>query len=349
MDTAKSLTAEAKQLKEKFDFAGQLSDLEKQAVLDDHNEGLTESKTKKKADGFKAITKMLRKQELSDTEKALITGGSNGEDLLVPEDVRLEIRELRKQYQAAKDLLTVVPTTTLSGSFNFEAGDAITGLVDMTEDTDIDSSEAPKFARKQFAIKFMGKLIPISNTLLGAERAGLLAYLNRWFVKNAIISENNKIFATLKTGKAAKAIKGWEAFKSSINKDLDPDALIGAKIVTNQTGFDILDNEKDANGRPILQPNPMEPTKKLFHGLPIIAFSDAQLPNVSGKAPVFYGALDAGGYFIDYQQMQLATSEHYLFGKNQNCLRVIEGFDVIQADTNAYIYGTLEATPAPAA
>ena len=41
-------------------------------------------------------------------------------------------------------------------------------------------------------------------------------------------------------------------------------------------------------------------------------------------------------------------SEHFLFNKNQNCLRVTEGFDVMEADTSAYIYGSFEASEAVA-
>ena len=212
----------------------------------------------------------------------------------------------------------------------------------------MDGSGEPSFVRKPFAIKLKGKLIAISNVLKGAEKAGLMAYINRWFVKNSVISENADIFAALKKDKTAKTIKGLMALKQSINKDLDPSALIGGVIVTNQTGFDLMEQELDANGRPMLVPNPQEPARRTFCGLPVEVFSDAQLPNVSGKAPVFYGALDAGCYFIEKSGLEFAVSDQYLFGKNQTAIRVIEGYDVIQADKDAYIYGTYEAKAAPA-
>ena len=58
---------------------------------------------------------------------------------------------------------------------------------------------------------------------------------------------------------------------------------------------------------------------------------------------IFYGDTKAGCKFIEYQNLQFAYSEHYGFGKNQNYLRVIEGFDLMSADTSAYIYGSLTA------
>ena len=179
-----------------------------------------------------------------------------------------------------------------------------------------------------------------------------MAYLDRWFVKNAIISENAKIFDTLKAGYNSgtpKAVAGWKAFKKSINVDLDPSCLIDGVIVTNQSGFAALDEEEDKDGKPVLQPNPANPTQKLFQGLPIVVFPDAQLANIDGTHfPVIYGSLKAGATFVEHQSMEFAISEHYLFNKNQNCLRVIEGFDVMSTDTSAYIYGSFSATPAQA-
>jgi len=303
--------------------------------------------TDKKASGFGVITKMFRKQTLNDTEKALITGtdAANGENYLIPEDVHLEIRELRKSYVSAKELVTVIPTETMSGSFNFESGTPA-GLVALDDGDAVDVTGDPTFAQKPFAIKLFGKLIPISNVLKGCEKAGLMAYINKWFVKNAVISENTAIFAALKTDKVLKAIVGWKALKTSINKDLDPAALIGGVIVTNQTGFDVLDSELDGDGKPILSSDVANPTEKRFQGLPIKVYADAQLANVGGKAPIFYGNTQAGAYFMEKGGLEFAVSDQYLFGKNQTAFRVIEGFDVIQADTAAYIYGTIAPTVA---
>lgn len=307
-----------------------------------------------KASGFKILAKMLGKAKLTDAEKsALVTGtnAANGEEYLLPEDIKLEINELRKTYISARDIVTVEQTDALSGSVNYEAG-APAGLTAFDDGAEISEETAPKFVRKLFTIGFFGKLIPISRILLGAEKAGLMGYINRWFVKNAIITENAAIFAQLKAGYnggAPKAVKGWKALKKSINVDLDPSCKLDGIIVTNQSGFAALDAEEDADGRPVLQPNPAHPTEKLFQGLPVKVFPDAQLANIDATHfPVFYGATKAGCTFVEYQALTFDISEHFLFNKNQNCLRVTEGFDVMEADTSAYIYGSFEASEAVA-
>lgn len=360
-DLIKSLKAEAAEAStnKNFDLANEKLDeidaLEKEfntaaRLLKTQKSAVPEEPVKaEKASGFKILAKMLGKKTLTDTEKsALLTGtnASNGEEYLLPEDIKLEINELRKTYVSARDIVTVETTDTLTGSVNYEA-DQPAGLVAFDDGDDIAEETAPKFVRKLFTIGFFGKLIPISRIFLGAEKAGIMGYLNRWFIKNAIITENSSIFAKLKGGYndgTPKTIAGWKALKKSINVDLDPSCKIGGIIVTNQSGFAVLDEEEDGNGRPILQPNPANPTEKIFQGLPIKVFPDAQLPNINDTHfPIFYGDTKAGCTFKEYQHLTFDVSEHFLFGKNQNCLRVTEGFDVMSTDTNAYIYGSFSA------
>lgn len=303
-----------------------------------------------KVDGFNLIAKLMHKKGLSDVEKnALVSGtnAENGESFLVPEDVKAEINELRKSYISAKHLVTVVPTDALAGSETWEDG-VPTGLTDFDDGDAIPEETGIKFVLKKFAIAWKGKLIPVSRILLGAAKASLMNYLDRWFVKNAILSENTKIFDTLKSGYnggTPKAIAGWKALKKSINKDLDPSCKIDGVIITNQSGFAALDEEEDKDGRPVLKDNPMHATEKMFQSLPIYVFPDSHLPNIDDTHfPVIYGAVKAGATFVEHQNLEFAISEHFLFNKNQNCLRVIEGFDVMSTDTGAYIYGSFAAS-----
>lgn len=342
IEKATAILDEIDNLQKEFELEKRLFEADKE-----ENEEIVDKSRKNKEqstpNGFVAIAKMIGRRVLGEKEKALIVDGGNNENYLIPEDVKLAINEYRKQYKEMKTLVTVLPTDTLTGSLNYEAGEPA-GLSDFEDGSEIATSEDPTFERKKYAIKFFGKLIPISRILIGAEKAGLMGYINRWFIKNAIITENKKVIEKLKENKSVKALKGWEELKRSINVDLDPDALYDAAIVTNQNGWNVLDSVVDGNGRPILQQDPANPTKKLFQGLQVHVFSNRMLPNEGTKAPIFYGSLKGGCTFVDYAHLEFATSEHVFFGKNQNALRVIEGFDVIQTDVDSYIYGTLETT-----
>lgn len=360
-DKAAALLVEFGELKKEYDLEEQLFEAEK-AMVPDFKDAEAKAKAgfeEKTDNGFSILAKKLKGKPLSDKEmdiltgagtdkaKALVVDGGQGENLLIPEDVSLAINELRKSYKSAKELVNVIPTNGLTGSFNFEKGTP-SGLVDFDDGDAIDASQEPEFEKKSFRIHFMGKMLYLSNILGQIEQAGLMAYINKWFVKNAIVTENKKIFKTIQVG-TPKAVKGLDQLRQRVNRDLDPDAMIGARIVTNQTGFSIMDEEKDETGRPMLQPDPTAPTRMLFKGYPVEYFSDALLPNISsGKAPLFFGSLDAASYFIDLLGYQFAVSEHFRFDQNQNTMRVIEGFDNLLADKSAYLYCAFEEKEAAA-
>lgn len=338
---AQALLADIKELEKEMQVLADLEKINKGAVP-------TDPVPTGKANGFKMLAKMLHRKPLDEVEKAALISGANstaGESYLVPDDVKAEINELRKSYISAKNLVTVETTDALAGSVTYEDG-VPAGLADFDDGDAIAEETGIKFVLKKFTIAWRGKLIPVSRILLGAAKASLMNYLNRWFVRNAVITENTKIFGTLKAGYnagAPKALTGWKSLKKSINKDLDPSCKIDGVIVTNQSGWTYLDEEEDANGRPILQPNPANATEKLFQNMVVHVFPDAQLPNIDEThAPVIYGSTKAGATFVEHESLEFTVSEHYLFNKNQNCLRVIEGFDVMSTDTSAYIYGSMD-------
>lgn len=342
LDKAEATLGEIAELEREFNIEQRAAEVAKSEVK------VPETKTEK-ADGFAVMTKMLSRKALNDKEKALLSGtnAASGENYLIPEDVKLEINELRKTYVSARSIVNVETTDALTGSVNWEAGTPA-GLTAFDDGDAIVEETNPTFVRKAFTIGHYGKLIPISRILQGAERAGLMGYINRWFIKNAVLTENAKIFEALKAGYNSgtpKAVAGWEALKKSINVDLDPSCKLSGIIVTNQSGFAALDAEKFGDGRPVLQENPANPTEKLFQGLRVHVFPDAQLPNIDATHfPMIYGDTAAGCTFVEYQNLEFTVSEQFLFNKNQNCLRVIEGFDVMEADTTAYIYGSFSAT-----
>lgn len=299
-------------------------------------------------DGVALMTKMIGKKALNEREKAALITGENaaaGENYLVPEDAKTKINELRRSFVSARELVTVETTTALSGSAVYEAGTP-SGLTDFEDGEAIGEEDDIKFENKRFDIKWKGKLFPISRILQGAEKGGLMAYIKRFFIKNATVSENKSIFNTLKEGYGeVKAVAGWEALKKSIATDLDPSCLIEGVIATNQNGFAALDAEKDENGRPILQPDPADPTKKIFQGLPIKVYPNAQLPDIDATHhPIFYGDTKAGATMVVHKNLEFAVSDHFYFNKNQTCMRVIEGYDTMSTDTEAYIYGSFSAT-----
>lgn len=362
MEKAASELDQASEKQKQVDVLNRIVEAEKQHIPADEVKAADET-----VNGFKIMAKLLRGRALTSKElkaiaiseedaaeleksaSSLISGtnATHGENYLCPQDVDLQIREIRKTYIQARNYITVETTTALSGSINFGT-DPNAGLVAFDDGDTLDDNSAPDFSKKTFTIKFYGAFIPVSQILEDAEKANLISFLNRWFVKRAVISENTKIFTVLKAGYNSgtpKAITGADGLRSSINKDLDPSCLVGGFILTNQSGFDCLDQEVDGEGRHALQQDFTNPGIFRFRGMPVVAFPDATLANIdSTHFPIFYGDTKAGAIMKLYKSLLMATSAHANFTKAQTLLRVIEGFDVISADTSAYIYGSLTAS-----
>lgn len=357
-ETLKTALDELDAINKTFDLAKRAYEAERAfaaAGSADSTDGENEA-NRKGANGFELIAKSLLHQDMSPEEKAiltpktgvskaLVTGGTSGESLLIPEDVRTAINELRRSFVSLRDLgiVTSLPTQSMSGSFVFEAG-TIAGLTSFTDGAEIDQTGGPSFARKTFTIGLKGKIIPVSNVLTLTERAGLLAYLNRWFVKNAVFSENADIIAELKADKTATAIAGSKALKSALNTDLDPDCKAAGRIITNQTGFNFLDQETDTTGRPLLQPDPTNATLKRLYGLDVTVLSTSQLADeADGSFPIFCGDTASAIWMMMLLDYLFASSTEAGFTKNQTYLRVMEGYDVVAADKDAYFYGKMKA------
>ena len=343
VDEANTAMEEVRSLENKIKLEKELSERA------GDEEGIEVIGTEEKLSEKRTFFKALRRESLTEEERALLVGGTNEENLIIPQDINTEINELRRSYKSAKGLIGYYPTATLTGSFVYEDTTTITELTNFTDGADVPASNDPKFKPVSYAVKEYGGLLPVSNLLLKNESGGLVKYIGTWFNKKAIKTENKKIFEVLMSNKTVKAIADWKALKKSINTDLDPELATDIVIVTNQDGFNYLDEALDLEGRPILQPNPTNPTQKLFMGYPIEVFSNALLPTTgttTKKAPIFYGALKEGATFVEREGLEFATSEHAGFTKNQTLVRVIELFDVIQADKDAYIYGELTVATA---
>lgn len=360
VDEAKAKMEEAKILKEAISLQEQL-DKEEAEILNkeakDKKEGMTADKTKENASAIRAMIKKVTGAPLTEAENALLlpstehTTGEHGESYILPEDISTLIHKKIRQYKSLREVIGYIPTSALTGSFPIEDFETVSELVDFADGTDGQDSNDIKFKNISFSLKEKAAFIKLSNTLLKLTDNALIAYIVEVFAKKAVITENKMIITVLKSNKSAKALQDWKALKSSINVDLDPAVLFGSCIVTNQTGFDYMDSALDETGRPILQPNPANPTQKLFNGQVIHVFSDAMLPNNEKKAPIFYGNLSEAVKFVDLNgQVAFATSTEAGFMSNTTIARLIEFIDVVQCDKSdkCYIYGEFDTTPAAA-
>ena len=153
-----------------------------------------------------------------------------------------------------------------------------------------DDDDQPIFGKVPYSTSKKALILPVSNELMTDNVANLFAYLARWFAKKLVITENAMLLTALRTltGKsiASDPLKG---IKKALNEELDPAISAMATIICNQTGLDILDNLKDNNDRPLLQPDPTNATVLRVKSRPVHAVTNATMANVSTTSDLFIG------------------------------------------------------------
>lgn len=233
--------------------------------------------------------------ELNPVYDALtIAGGETpGEDggFLVPEDLNFQIMEAMRSFDSLADLVTVENVSTSTGWRIMDAAPEKGFTKQEEELAELAQDDQPIFGRVPFTVDTYGLIIPVSNQLFQDEISNLYAYLGRWFGKKLVLTQNQLVTGQLGKLEATDLTAGSlvKGLKSALNKGLDPAISRSAVIVTNQDGFDALDQEEDGNKRPLLQPDVADGTQYKALGRRIHVVSNSMLPSEGGKAPLYIG------------------------------------------------------------
>ena len=279
---------------------------------------------------------------------AMTEGGGDpaGEDggFLVPVDIDNTIHELRRELNPLAELFS---TETVSAPTGWRVIDTAPSSAMPSIDemgTVANNSDQPLFGKVTYALTKYGLRIPISNELMNDEAANLMAYLGRWFAKKLILTENSLLITALGTPSTALttgSIEADAAIKTILNKTLDPAISRSAVILTNQTGFDALDQLVDLNGRGLLQPDPTNATQMKMFGRRVVAVSDAQLPNLSTNsyAPFYIGDMKEFATLFSKDGFEVASTDigGDAWAKDSTEVRGIARLCVSKFDTAAVV------------
>jgi HK97 family phage major capsid protein len=260
---------------------------------------------------------------------------------LLPDEQFNRLIEYRRGLFALKDLCEVIPVTRRSGSIPTTVEDN-SELINFDELNEINRKDI-NFAQISYNVGTYGEIIPVANELLEDIDIDLIGVIGRRFVRKGVNTENSKIIALLQT-LTPEAGDSYDDIKTALNVSLDPDIAATAVIITNQNGFDYLDQVKLDNGLPLLQPVLIDPTKKQLSGRIIHVVKNEKLPDVSGAHPFFVGDMAEFCKFFDRKQVTVDLSTDAGFNMNAAMVRAIERFDVQKADVSAMVY--LQITPA---
>lgn len=209
------------------------------------------------------------------TEGGGTPAGTDG-GFLVPEDIDHSIRELKRELNPLSAHFNIEYVTAPTGWRVLDTAPTA-GMSKVNEMATIGSEDQPAFKKVEYSTDKYGLIVPVSNELASDEVANLFDYLARWFAKKEVLTENALILTELKklTAAALTAASPDAGIKKALNVALDPAVSVSAKIITNQDGFDALDQVKDDTGRPLLQPDPVNATLYRIYGREVVVVSNA--------------------------------------------------------------------------
>ena len=213
--------------------------------------GVTSKNTAALMNGYPALLKAM-------TLSGGVPAGSDG-GFLAPPDFTTRVIELAKAMTDLSAYAHVETVGSHTGWRVVELAASRTAMNAVGEGAKIPLGDTPKFKRIDFSCKTYADRIAISGELM-EDADGLMEYLARWFAAKFVATKNSLIlqqlnaleFAALDAESDAEKIK---AIKGVLNKSLRSAVSKQAIILTNQSGYDELDNLSDEFGRPYIKPD----------------------------------------------------------------------------------------------
>lgn len=336
VEDAKAMKNDIVKLQEKFDIAKDLYEQEKLEM-----ENKTPGNPAPQDNYEKEFINGLRTQ----FKNAMSEGSSTDGGYTVPQDIQTKVNDLRTAKDALQNLITVEPVTTLSGSRVFKARAQQTGFAEVAENGTIAEKATPQFTNLPYSVKKYAGFFKVTNELLKDSDQAIKGTLIKWIGDESRVTRNKLILAELDK-KAKTAIASVDDIKDTLNVTLDPAFRATAKVVTNQSGFNWLDKQKDSDGNYLLQPSVSSPTGKQLLGVDIAMVSNKDLPNdttVGTKAPIIIGDLKEAVVMFDRETLSVMASDTagdaYL--TDVTLFRAIEREEVKTRDAEAFVYGQI--------
>ena len=283
----------------------------------------------------------------------------------VPEDIQTKVNRWPEIQYSFLDDISVENVSTNKGARTYQKKTDTEAFVDLDENGAITKEiAAPQFERITYAIQDRAGFMPVSNDLTADSDANISAIVTEWLGRANIATANAKILAILEahknkgaSGAGKTAIEGGiDGIKKIVNVTLGQAYKAGTKIITNDDGLNWLDTLKDANGRPMLNPDPTDSAKLTLRCgtvvIPVKVVPNKAFASVGTKIPFVIGDLKAGIRKYDRQSMSLKASDVAVIGSfnafamNMTLIRAILRDDYKELDSDAYVYGYIDTAAA---
>lgn len=306
---------------------------------------LTKSEEEVKANFVKDFKNLVRGryQDLLDS-KTDHSGSDAG--LTIPQDIRTAINTLVRQYDSLQEYVNVENVTTLTGSRVYEKWTDITGLANIDDEAgkiaDIDD---PKLSLIKYTIKRYAGISTVTNSLLIDSAENILAWLSGWIAKKVVVTRNKAILGVVDKLPTKPTLTKWDDI-IDLEAKVDPAIKQTSFFLTNTSGFTALKKVKNSLGDYLMERDVKSPTGYSIDGFAVKEISDRWLPNASsGVMPLYFGDLKQAVTLFDRQHLSLLSTNigGGAFETDTTKVRVIDRFDVVQTDGEAFVPASFKA------
>lgn len=263
--------------------------------------------------------------------------------LTIPADIQTTIHTLVRQYDALEQYVNHESVTTPSGSRVYEKWSDITPLANLDDESaTISDNDDPKLMVIKYLIKRYAGITTVTNTLLKDTAENILAWLSTWIARKVVVTRNKAIIGVMSKAPKKTTLAKFDDIVTMINTSVDPAIKTTSFLMTNTAGLNVLSQVKDAMGRYLLQPDPKQPDQYLLKGKRIIEVADRWLPDTGNAHPLYYGDLKQAVTLFDRENMSLLATNigAGAFEKDLYKIRVIDRFDVVSTDSEAWVAGS---------
>lgn len=314
-------------------------------MSEEEKKPLTQNEEEVKAGFVKDFKNLVRGRYQNLLDSKTDASGSDA-GLTIPQDIRTAINTLVRQYDSLQEYVNVENVTTLTGSRVYEKWAEITGLAKLDDEgVQIGQNDDPKLSLIRYAIKRYAGISTVTNSLLADSAENILAWLSGWIAKKVVVTRNKAILEAIGTLPTKPTLTKWDDI-IDLEAKVDPAIKQTSVFLTNTSGFTALKKVKNALGDYLMERDVKSPTGYSIDGFAVKEVSDRWLANGTGGAmPLYFGDLKQAVTLFDRQQMSLLSTNigGGAFETDTTKIRVIDRFDVVATDTEAFVPASFKA------
>lgn len=357
LEKAAALMDEADELQKEYDLEARMYEAEKEDNTPSEEE-VAEKKAKEKEETItskfaKGVRAIINKDFSGNSEGVSAAGGYT-----VPEEIETKVQRLRESQESLIDLVSVKKVKSNKGAETYKTRGNYTGFSNVGEGGKLPKKTGLSFSRLTYNIAKYGGYMPVTEELVEDSDEDIEALIVEWLGNESRVTRNNLILTAIKT-KTATDLEDFDGIRKALNVTLAK-FKSSAVIITNNDGIQFLDELKDKNDRPLLNPDPTAPTQlRLRCGTTTVAvkeFDNDTIPTTDGKVPFYIGDFKEGIKFFDRKQLSLLasnvasvkgeTNDDSLnaFEEDLLLIRGIEREDVEVRDAAAFVNGYISVS-----